>query len=387
MYPTRFTNLAHARTRFGDRVDRLGPYLGKVDDLADAVVERIEAMPVGRGWETFTRAAAHGIKSAPDAPDEMRAFFASVERIPAWVDWTTLEKGGEMLMRSGLLGGLVLGLYSLPMGYASPGGNKPLVFSGRLKENATCRLNETARFVQAVCRPDGMRPRSDGYQITLRVRLMHAQVRRMLLKSGRWDATAWGQPVNQHDMAATTLLFSLVLVLGLRKLGVRITTHDAEAYMQLWRYVGHLIGVDSELLPAGEAEALRFADLVAATMDAPDADSRALTSALVQSPLEVAKNEGERKNLQKRVEFSKALCRELVGDDLADKLGVERTGWRLTVPLLKRLVGVAETMRGRVPGVHGAALLTGTMYWDRVVEVGLAGATVEFKLPERLAAA
>src|SRR5215471_15611660 len=124
MYPTRFINLAPARTRFGDRVDRLGPYLMKVDDLADAVVARIDAMPIGRGWEVFTRAAARGIANTPDAPDEMRAFFDAVERTPAWVDWETLDKGGEMLMRSGLLGGLVLGLYSLPMGYASPGGNK-----------------------------------------------------------------------------------------------------------------------------------------------------------------------------------------------------------------------------------------------------------------------
>jgi hypothetical protein len=157
--------------------------------------------------------------------------------------------------------------------------------------------------------------------------------------------------------------------------------------MQLWRWVGLLIGVDPELLPTGEAEAMRFADLVAATMGPPDADSRALTNALVHSPLETARNERDKKNLQKRVEFSKALCRELVGNEIADKLGLERTSWRLTLPLLKRLVSLAETVRGNVPGAHGAAILTGTLYWDRVVEVGLAGASVEFKLPERLAAA
>jgi hypothetical protein len=156
--------------------------------------------------------------------------------------------------------------------------------------------------------------------------------------------------------------------------------------MQLWRWVGLLIGVDADLLPTGEPEAMRLAELIAATTGEPDADARALTNALVHSPLEAARNDRDRKNLQKRVEFSKALCRELVGDEVADKLGLERTGWRLTVPLLKRLVGIAEMARGRVPGVHGAAILTGTLYWDRVVEVGLTGAT-EFKLPERLAAA
>jgi hypothetical protein len=385
MYPTRFTNLSRARARFGDRVDRLGPFLGKVDDLADGVVARIDAMPKGQGWAMFNQAAARGIASIGGAPEEMRAFFAEAERVPAWVDWATLERGGQVLMRAGLLGGLVLGLYSLPMGYASPGGNKPLVFSGRLQEHASRRLNETARFVQAVCRPGGMRPFADGWQITLKVRLMHAQVRRMILATGRWDAGAWGLPVNQHDMAGTVLLFSLTVLDGLRKLGVRLGPEDADDYIQLWRWVGLLIGTDPELVPGSERDAWRLADLISATMAPPDADGRALTRALLLSPLGAATNERERRNLEKRVEVSKALCRELVGDAIADDLGVERTSWRLGVPVLKRLVSLAEAVRGSVPGVDRTAIFTGTRYWDRVVEIGLAGATAEFGLPDRLA--
>ncbi len=386
MYPTRFVQLNQARIRFGDRVDRLGPWLLRVDEPADAVVKCIAAMPPGRGWATFTDAAARGIANVSGAPEEMRALFAETERVPPWVDYPTLDRGGRVLMRAGLLGGLVLGLSSLPHGYASPGGNKPLVFSGRMREQAPRRLNETARFVQAVCRPGGMRPGADGYQITLRVRLMHAQVRQMLLASGKWDTGAWGQPINQHDMAATTLLFSMVLLEGLRTLGVRVSAEDAEAYTQLWRTTGLLMGVDPEILPAGEAEGRRLADLIRATTAPADADGRELTRTLIETPLSLARSPRERAMLERRVEFSKAVCRELLGDELADQLGVERTRWRLTVPLLKRVIGAAETLRDRVPGVDRTALTTGTRYWDRVVEVGLAGATAEFKLPDRLAA-
>jgi hypothetical protein len=38
-------NLAAARLRFGDRVDRLGRFLHEVDRPADLVVEAIEALP------------------------------------------------------------------------------------------------------------------------------------------------------------------------------------------------------------------------------------------------------------------------------------------------------------------------------------------------------
>src|SRR5205823_697063 len=130
---------------------------------------------------------AGGAAAAPSAPPALRDFFAETARVPAWVDWTTIDHAGAVLHRAGVLGGLVLGAMSLPLGYASPGGNKPLVFSGRLTEQAPRRLNETSRFVQAVCLPRGMRPGADGLKITLKVRIMHAHVRRMLLRSGKWD--------------------------------------------------------------------------------------------------------------------------------------------------------------------------------------------------------
>src|SRR5262245_58628158 len=212
VFPSRYVNLEAARQRFGDRVDRVGRHLYGVDALADAAVAALEALPKGEGWRLFEQGLAHGAAAIPDAPPALRALIADAEQVPAWVDWDVCDRGGAMLLRAGPLGGAVLGTRSLVLGYASPGGNKPLVFSGRLKEQAGRRLNETARFVQAVCRPGGMRPFGEGWQITLKVRLIHAQVRRMLLASSRWDHGAWGHPINQHDLAGTTLLFSAAMI-------------------------------------------------------------------------------------------------------------------------------------------------------------------------------
>ena len=386
--PTRFENVEKARARFGDRVDRLAPYLNEVDPLADAVVATIEKMPA-EGWRIFSAAASRGIASVDGAPESFRAFFDHVERVPVWVDWEAIDRGGDALFRAGPLGGIVLGVRSLVLGYASPGGNKPLVFSGRLKEQATRRLNETARFVQATCRRGGLHKFADGYQITLKVRLIHAQVRRMLLASGRWKSDAWGAPVNQHDMLGTSLLFSIILLQGLRQLGVRIPWEDGERYMQLWKYSGHLIGVDPALLPSSEAEALRVGEVISATQGEPDEDSKSLTRALLDSSYDGARTKAEKKNAQRRREFAAAVCRELIGDDLADKMAVERTTWRHLVPFMRRFVSGMEFIRESVPlGVADVpALWAGTRYWDRVVEIGLAGATAEFGLPEKLSSA
>jgi hypothetical protein len=385
MVPSRFVNAAEARARFGTRVDRLAAFLTEVDPLADAVVADIEA--AHGGWRTFERAAKLGLGAVPDAPQSFRALFDSVARIPVWVDWPTIDRGGEVLLRAGPLGGLVLGLKSLVLGYTSPGGNKPLVFSGRLEEQAARRLNETARFVQATITPGGMRPHGDGWQITLKVRLIHAHVRRMILKTGRWDAATWGAPANQHDHAGTSLLFSIILLQGLRQLGMRIPAEDAEAYMQLWRWSGWLMGIDPELLPGSEAEAQRLGDMIAFTQGAPDDDSRRLTRALLDAPVREACTRRERVNAERLARFSSGMCRELLGDATADALALPRTSWRYMVPFVRRLVSSVELVRERVPFGDVPAVWAGTRYWDRVVEVGLAGAMAEFGLPQTLARA
>jgi len=385
MIPARFTDLHAARVRFGDRVERLAPYLYQVDPVADAAADALGTLPPGRGWAVLEEALDRGIDAVSDAPAALRALFAEVDRVPPWVDWAAIDQGGELLMRAGAVGGMVLGARSIVLGYASPGGNKPLVFSGRLKEQAAQRLNETSRFVQAVCRPGGMRRTSDGFKITVKVRLMHAGVRRMIQRSGRWDDARWGAPINQHDMAATTLLFSVVVVEGLRLFGLEVTAAESERYMQLWRYVGRVIGCDPELIPTGEIEARRLGELIAATQGAPDDDSRALTRALLHAGLDAAKTPRARRRARMERDLSQGLVRGLLGDAMADALAVPLTPWRHTVSLLRGFNVAAEQVRRRVPAAHRAAVEAGNRYWDRVVEIGLAGATAEFRLPERLA--
>lgn len=387
MMPSRFTNLDAARARFGDRVDRLAPYLQRTDPAADAVVESFAALPKGHGFAMLDAALARGIDAVPDAPEALRALFAEIDAVPPWVDWETLDRGGELLLRAGVFGGMVLGAGSIVLGYASPAGNKPLVLSGRLKEQAARRLNETSRFVQAVCRNGGMRRRGDGFAITVKVRLMHAGVRRMILQSGSWDEARWGAPINQHDMSATTLLFSLVVLEGLRKLGLHIEADESESYMALWRYVGWVIGCDRDLTPAGEHGAWQLADLIKATQGAPDDDSRALTTALFDSPLTVAETPAALRRARLEREVGRAACRFILGDEQADSLGVPRSHLSRALPVMRGFNMAAERVRLRLPAARRVAIESGERYWDRVVEIGLAGATAEFRPPDRLAAA
>lgn len=382
-FPTRYVNLEAARRSHGDRVDRFGRHLLESDEPADRVVEAIAEMNKGEGSALFER----GLRGEriPEAPRAMRELIDEAADVPAWVDWDTCDRGGALLLRAGMLGGAVLGARSLVLGYASPGGNKPLVFSGRLEQQAARRLNETARFVQAVSRPGGMRPFADGWQITLKVRLIHAQIRRMILASGRWRPASWGVPLNQHDLAGTTLLFSIVIIDGLRRLGMSISPDEAESYIHLWRWVGRTIGVHADVLPASEPEAVRAAELIAMTMGEPDGDSRALTRALFDSAFDGCTTKAARREAEARVVFGHLVCRELLGDELANKLEVPRRSARHAMPMVRRMVGAIDRMTRVLPYGERSAILAGTRYWDHVVEVGLKGARYDFPLPKALA--
>src|SRR5215472_7080029 len=125
MFPTRFVHLAEARRRFGDRVDRLGGFLGAGDPLADAAVEALADRPPAERERLVGQALSGDVRSLPP---ELRALRASLSALPFWADLDRARRGGEVLLRTGFFGGLVLGFRSLVAGYCSPAGNKPLAF-------------------------------------------------------------------------------------------------------------------------------------------------------------------------------------------------------------------------------------------------------------------
>jgi hypothetical protein len=380
--PERFLQVAEARARFGASIDRLGAFLWRADPLADEAVESLASLPQRQAL--IERGLQEGVASIPEAPAAFRRFVEETQRVPFWVDWDILDRAGATFMRTGFFGGVVLGCKSLVSGYCSPGGNKPLVFTGQLREQASRRLNETSRYVVEVCRRGGLKPGAPGAVITLKVRLMHAQVRRMILRSGRWNENQWGTPANQHDMAGTLLLFSQVALEGLAQFGFQFTHTERDEIYQLWRYAGHLMGTEEELIPTCEREALRLSEMFRVTMAPPDEDSRALSAALMEAPLTRAKTPEEIARAKRVAAFSFGVSRALMGDELADQLGFPRDLWRFSVPALRAFLSRATKLGRAIPGLEDFATTRGQRYWEWVLQEG--GDHKEFHLPQKLRA-
>ncbi|MBI5518158.1 MAG: DUF2236 domain-containing protein [Deltaproteobacteria bacterium] len=388
-FPSRFIKLPQARARFGDRVDRLGAFLHEGDPLADAVVDALAPLdrPARESLVALGLARGPGaVEAQGPAGERLAVLLAHLERTPFWVDHARADRGGAAFLRAGALGGMVLGTYSLVAGYCSPAGNKPLAFSGRLTEEAPRRLGETGRYVQAVCTPGGLRRHGEGWRASVRVRLLHASVRRLLGRHPRWDAGCWGEPINQYDMSGTNLLFSWVVTDGLERLDAPFTAAEREDYLHLWRYAGWLMGVREELLAATAEEARTLWELVKSTQGPPDEDSRGLARALLESPLAMARSAEERRRVAWRVPFGYALSRHFIGDEYALALGYPPTGrrWRAALWALRRAARSGTALVRALPDADRRGVSLGLRYWDRAIQRTVPRADEAFPLAEAL---
>jgi len=107
--------------------------------------------------------------------------------------------------------------------------------------------------------PGAFAPRGHGLRSAQKVRLMHAAVRHLLTHdpSHPWDDTL-GTPLNQEDLLGTLIVFTVVVVDALGRMGVDFRGEDAQkardAYVHFWLVVGALLGIDYKELRRGDIE-------------------------------------------------------------------------------------------------------------------------------------
>ncbi|MFD8565791.1 oxygenase MpaB family protein [Streptomyces sp. NPDC059639] len=253
-----------ARGRVDERLlATIGERLNARDEIGAALANALRDTGAGQSGKAtmkqFRRALHDGIDSVPDPPRALRDFFGAVDPVPDWVDFDLVEEGGRVARRFGRNTADVMLQLALIGSYRFDGPPRLLVETGGLVGgSALRRIAETQAWATAVTAPGALRRDGEGFRLTVHVRLMHALVNQRFEHSGRWDAERWGLPVNQSDLAATLGLFNAVQLLGVRLLGVPVSRAESLAVMHLWKYVGHLLGVDEDWLCDRESEQHRL---------------------------------------------------------------------------------------------------------------------------------
>lgn len=348
-----------------EELDRLRAALLRRDEAAHALVRAVReehsvTMP------QFRRALELGIEAVPDPPAALRRFFEVVDTRPAWVDDTLLDRGARAMQKLGWDGFDLLTWGSLLGGYRSAAALEPLVRSGRLLGASTARRTaETSRWFLACIEDGGMRRGSEGWQLTVQVRVMHAFVNYQLEQDPTWDWGLRGTPINQYDQASTLAVFSTTPLLQARLLGLRVSRRDSEALMHLWSYIGWLMGVEEHWLPRTEKAGRRIIYQLLAHDPGPDENSRMLARSLVDSQAEVPGGRW-RGTLAREVGLSSATF--LNGRAGMHELGLPaRAPW---YPFLRIPANLLWThLVGRLPGGEALVVRRGRRGRDRRVRL------------------
>ena len=284
-----------------------------LDDLADLPSEErtllFQAVMQEHDWTALS-----------EAPPSARAFFEDAESVPDWVDFDAFTPGIRMFHRNSklILGAFVGG--TLVEGFAT-NISKSFFITGRVRDQGVRRLRQNIRHMIEIFMPDGLTRDGDGWKLSVRIRLIHAQVRRLLKHSGDWDDEAWGTPISaaHAGYAITSFSARLLMQMHMKSLGTTYNDEERKSFMAVWRYSGRLMGIPESILFHDEEDALGLFRIGTMCEPPPDLMCRAVANSLVNSaPLVVGIDDPvERRNVAKYV-FT--VSRALIGNELANGL-------------------------------------------------------------------
>jgi hypothetical protein len=350
------------------------------DPLADDVVDLFRSKDGAAARRAFEDALERGADRCPDLPRPVAELFAQVERVPPWLDEDALRLGTDTILRVGRGGTYALGGASLMSGYLSRGAIKPLVATGALTRMARRRVSETGKYLFDLATSGDVGRFTDGWKSTIRVRLMHATVRRECAASPRWRTDEWGVPINQRDMLGTHLEFSIAYIGGLTAQGFVLSRREREAIMHLWRYVGLLLGIPEDLLPATFAEGLELAWIFNQTEAGPDDDSRALAAALVEAwSTGMPGRSGITGTLEGR--FLTGFSRLILGRRASNQLALPDDAWKYAALVVAPARASLEVLRLVTPRGHERAVRRGRAVLASDLRAGLEGRVPTFEHP------
>ena len=265
---TKLGQIVHWTTNYHYSTEELEPYrqVGDVemDRLLDLCAnENIKGAGRFDDIVRLSAEAADGHLSASPSParQALADFHRRYSSPPSFVNWDQLQRGIDIFVTYAPAAGTSLYYRSLVGGFSIPKITQVLFATKYLAppsppEKVKERLMDTGGFLAACFAPvssanalpaAAIRPGGQGWEAALRVRHLHARVRRSILQSTTldWDTNEFGIPINQEDMSATVLAFSVNVLVGIEFIGgIGLSEEDQNDYLALWRYLSWLLGVE-----------------------------------------------------------------------------------------------------------------------------------------------
>ena len=316
---------------------------------------------------------------------KLRELWDEVTTPPPWVDWKQIARGQEVFYRYGgatltglayqsLLGGM--GAARVVEVLSRTGGFSVKVARHRLFET-TQHLLQCTMSLESIQAPEG-----DGFASSIRVRLLHAAVRKRIIALAKtrpdyYSVEKYGVPINDLDCMATIASFSsTILFISLPRQLIFPTAQEIEDYIALWRLIAHYTGTPTAYFETpAKARAIMETLLYYEINPSPTSSILAnnIILALADTPPAYASPS-----------FLAVNARWLNGNALCDALGLPHPSpyyWALMLGQCLFFAGICYTYRS-IPALDRKKVKTlRKVFWGMIVEgkYGLKGERTSFE--------
>jgi uncharacterized membrane protein len=388
--------------------------------------QKINAVNAEISAWTDNASIEHWQASQSDLPETLHSalqeYLSQAQILPSWADHAKIDRAEALFMDYGPLSCTLLFCASLPECYVIPDLSAVLHATGQLDHHTNYRVRATAAMIFPVMMKGGLSdPNGGGVAQILKVRLIHATIRHLLLRACPATAMAdlgdqlhvptagiveasstepsanmsqtlfahgWklgqdGLPCNQEELAYTLLTFGYVFLRSMRQLGMGLSPSDEVAYLHCWNVVGHLLGIRKELMPDSmvQAQAI-FTQMQARGRAATVApDPRPLLGRALMDTVSAAIP------LKAFQAFPILLARHLCGSETAKDIGINRgVSWMAIFSFQIVLGGILlidQVVRLFVPNFSLSRMLTRVLGYHMMSRV-LMSETRQLKLPGQL---
>ena len=349
------------------------------DPEGEELVEKLFALGNAKAYSLIRAAMNEDDKGLSDAPQCLLDFFEKASRPPAWWDPTATNPGifsfhrhSDMILQAFAAGVLVEGFTTNIA--------RSFIITGRLRDQGIRRLKNNNRHVMEIFWPDGLKRYGDGWKLSVRIRLVHAQVRRLLRESPDWDAEAWGEPISAAHLAFAASAFSARLLKHSRRIGVPFTREESESFMMIWLYSAFLMGVPEAILPRSEDEALKLYDVARICEPYPDFESIIMANALISSvPMLLGLSiRGQGEDLRM---LAYTVSRAFIGDDLADRLRFPPAKTQGIIKQMWLNIKIQRLKRRLLPGRAQADRFNN---FTGLIQVSVYDESISYRLPDHV---
>ncbi len=258
---------------------RMQDHAWEGDRLMDDVVSMFRRLPAGVGRRMFEQALEQGIHTLGEPPPELVALFEQLDRVPDWIDLGRVDRGAVVaanITPAGKSAGMFLNTIGTVQGGAV---GEAVGATGRMQRDVVHRARESATFWLHLPRSGGLERFGIGFKNAVRVRLMHSQVRLMLMR--RWG-DEWiaknGIPIPNSAIVAGVPTFGIANLMYDMNFGRSYSLQDMEDIHMFWAYIGYIMGGHEAILPRTPEEGMKILNYAFSVMPPPSQYADALNS-------------------------------------------------------------------------------------------------------------